>query len=124
MILPPNCTGGCVNANVNGSYPYVFNNVIVDASVGVTSKILLDQVTPAGVLVDSLEVSNSSQNLSPSTKDQIVTSFSSKSELALNLSTDNTYLTFMGYLAPINAVDVSNSNTPAVVDPTNSGRRE
>jgi len=49
----------------------------------------------------------------------MVTSFSSKSELALNLSTDNTYLTFMGYLAPINAVDVSNSNTPAVVDPTN-----
>jgi hypothetical protein len=25
----------------------------------------------------------------------------------------------MGYLAPVNALDVSNSNTPAVVDPTN-----
>jgi hypothetical protein len=25
----------------------------------------------------------------------------------------------MGYLAPINALDVSNSNTPAVVDSTN-----
>jgi hypothetical protein len=37
----------------------------------------------------------------------------------LNLSTDGRFLTFMGYLAPINALDVSNSNTPAVVDPTN-----
>ena len=25
----------------------------------------------------------------------------------------------MGYFAPINAIDVSNSNTPSVVDPTN-----
>ena len=49
----------------------------------------------------------------------MVTSFSSKSELALNLSTDHSYLTFMGYLAPIDAIDVSNANTPGVVDPTN-----
>jgi hypothetical protein len=49
----------------------------------------------------------------------MVTSFSSKSEVALNLSTDGQFVTFMGYLAPINALDVSNSNTPGVVDPTN-----
>jgi len=49
----------------------------------------------------------------------LVTSFSSKSELALNLSTDGRRVTFMGYLAPIGAIDVSNSNTPLVVDPTN-----
>jgi hypothetical protein len=48
-----------------------------------------------------------------------VTSFPSKSELALHLSTDGKYLTFMGYVAPIDAIDVSNSNTPGVVDPTN-----
>ena len=29
-------------------------------------------------------------------------------------------LTFMGYVAPIDAIDVSNSNTPAIGDPTNS----
>ena len=52
-------------------------------------------------------------------RDHLVTSFSSKSELALNLSTDRKYLTFMGYVAPIDALDVSNSNTPGVVDPTN-----
>jgi hypothetical protein len=47
-----------------------------------------------------------------------VTSFSSKSEIALNLSTDGKYLTFMGYVAPVNTIDVSNSNTPGAVDPT------
>jgi hypothetical protein len=49
----------------------------------------------------------------------MVTSFPSKSELALNLSTDGKDVTFMGYLAPVDGIDVSNSNTPAVVDPTN-----
>jgi hypothetical protein len=49
----------------------------------------------------------------------MVGSFSSKSEVAFNLSTDRRSVTFMGYLAPIDAIDVSNSNTPAVVDPTN-----
>ena len=50
---------------------------------------------------------------------RLVTSFSSKSELALNLSTDGSSLTFMGYVAKPGAVDVSNSNTPGVIDPTN-----
>ncbi|MGI8413640.1 MAG: hypothetical protein ACR2LV_09215 [Solirubrobacteraceae bacterium] len=51
--------------------------------------------------------------------DQLVTSFSSKSELALNLSTNGQDLTFMDYIAPPRALDVSNSNTPGVIDPTN-----
>jgi len=34
----------------------------VDASFGITSKIILDQITTAGSLVTSLEVPNSSQN--------------------------------------------------------------
>jgi hypothetical protein len=49
----------------------------------------------------------------------MVTSFSSKSELALNISTEGDYLTFMGYVAGIGAIDVSNSNTPAEFDATN-----
>jgi hypothetical protein len=48
-----------------------------------------------------------------------VTSFSSKSELALNLSANGRDVTFMGYLAQPDALDVSNSNTPGVIDPTN-----
>ncbi|MGF6917911.1 hypothetical protein [Paraburkholderia sp. 40] len=51
--------------------------------------------------------------------DQMVTSFTSKSEMALNLSTDGKYLTFMGYVAPVDMIDASNSNTPGAVDPTN-----
>jgi hypothetical protein len=122
MTLPPNCvvsTGSCVTAIVDGSYPFVFNNAPVDASFGITSKLFLDQITTGGLLINSLEIPNSSQKGVPPTKDQMVTSFSSKSEAALNLSTDGSYLTFMGYLAPIDALDVSNSNTPGVVDPTN-----
>jgi hypothetical protein len=118
--LPPGCSASnCVSAIADGTYPLVFNNDLVDGSFGVTSAIYLDQLTPDGTLVNSLEVPNSSNKGVPSTKDQMVTSFSSKSELALNLSTDDQQISFMGYLAPIDALDVSNSNTPAVIDPTN-----
>ena len=122
-VLPPACsTLNCstpVTATTDGTYPFVFNNDLIDASFGITSKIFLDQMTPAGTLLNSLEVPNSSQNGVPPTKDQMVTSFSSKSEIALNLSTDGNFLTFMGYLAPIGAIDVSNSNTPAIFDASN-----
>ncbi len=49
----------------------------------------------------------------------VVTSFSSKSELGLSLSANGQSVTFMGYNAPVNALDVSNSNTPGHPDPTN-----
>jgi hypothetical protein len=117
--LPPNCTTGCGTAIADGTYPTVFNNDTVDGSFGVTTKIVLDQLTRSGHVISSLEVPNSSQHGVTPGKDQMVTSFSSKSELALNLSTDRRFVTFMGYLAPIGTVDVSNSNTPFVVDPTN-----
>lgn len=125
-LLAPNCVNTasssgvpCVAATNNGKYPEVFNNVLVDPSFGITSKIFLDQITPAGFLLDSLEVPNSSLRFVGSESNQLVTSFSSKSEIALNLSTDGKFLTFMGYVAPINTIDASNSNTPAVIDPTN-----
>jgi hypothetical protein len=121
-LLPPNCAntiGPCVAATNNGVYPFVFNNVIPDPSFGITSKIFLDQITPFGFLLNSLEVPNSSLNNVRTESNQLVTSFSSKSEIALNLSTDGKLLTFMGYVAPINTIDASNSNTPAAIDPTN-----
>jgi hypothetical protein len=49
----------------------------------------------------------------------LVTSFSSKSELALNLSNDGRFVTFMGYVAAPDMIDVSNSNTPLATDSTN-----
>jgi hypothetical protein len=72
----------------------------VDASFGITSKIFLDQINTTVTLINSLELPNSSQKGVPPTKDQMVTSFSSKSELGLNLPTDG-------------------GHPPAVVDPTN-----
>jgi hypothetical protein len=118
--LPPGCTGSnCATATAGGAYPQVFNNDTVDGSFGVTSSIFLDEITPWGWPVGTLEVPNSAQRHIKTGSDQMVTSFSSKSELALNLSTDKRFVTFMGYLAPVGAIDVSNSNTPFVVDPTN-----
>ncbi len=119
-LLPPNCVGSaCVTATDSGAYPNVWNNVLVDGSFGITAKIVLDQMTRSGFLISSLEVPNSSQRHVSPTSDQMVGSFSSKSEVALNLSTDKRFVTFTGYLAPVNAIDVSNSNTPFVVDPSN-----
>ncbi len=113
-VLPPGCTSGCVTATSDGSYPGVFNNDLVDGSFGVTSPVFLNQLTPSGRLVAALRVPDASQR-----GGGLVTSFSSKSELALNLSTDDRYVTFMGYVAQPDLLDVSNSNTPGVVDPTN-----
>src|ERR1700758_4636744 len=53
MTLPPNCTSGCAQAVVDGTYPFVFNNVGVDGSFGITSKIFLDQITTSGTLLNS-----------------------------------------------------------------------
>jgi hypothetical protein len=117
--LPPGCTGsGCTAAVADGSYPYVFNNDASDPSFGVTSPVFLDQITPDGRLVNVLRVPDGN-GPGGTRADHVVTSFSSKSELALNLSTDGRDLTFMGYYATPNTVDVSNANTPGAIDPTN-----
>jgi hypothetical protein len=138
-VLPPNCvpgtvnipllttgttpvtipsgngSGGCATAVADGTYPTVFKNDVADSSFGITSPIFLDSITTDGQGLHTLAI--------PS--DQIVTSFSSKSEMAVNLSTDKKSITFVGYrggpgfvTAP-NQFDVSNSNTPGVVDPSN-----
>jgi len=112
-VLPPGCTDTstslCPRAIADGTYPFVFNNDTVDGSFGVTSRVFLDRLTPWGQVIDRIAV--------PSR--DLVTSFSSKSELALNLSTNGHDVTFMGYRAPVAALDVSNSNTPGVIDPSN-----
>jgi hypothetical protein len=122
-ILPPNCAstlGGCsasTGAPDNGKYPAVFNNAIYDGSFGITSPIFLDEIGLLGEPIKTIKITKGDGD-----KDDhhsVVTSFSSKSELALHLSTDGTKLTFMAYVAPVNAIDVSNSNTPLAIDPTN-----
>ncbi len=122
-VLPPDCSiANCptpATAVVGSTYPYVFNNDTVDGSFGITSLIFLDQITPKGELVSTLAVPNSTESGIGPASDQLVTSFSSKSELALNLSTAGDVLTFVGYVAPIGAIDVSNGNTPGEFDSTN-----
>jgi uncharacterized protein (TIGR03437 family) len=119
QALPPVCpaTAACGTGKATDSGAYastassnnVFNNNLVDGSFGITSPIFLDQLTASGTQVSTLAIPPSMVN----------TSFSSKSELALNLSTDGTALTFMAYVAPVNTIDVSNSNTPGAFDNTN-----
>src|SRR5579862_7224341 len=122
--LPPGCSPAakapdpCGTAVANGDYPTVFNNDPIDGSFGVTSKILLDQLTPSGTPVGTIEVPNSTDAGVIASSDQMVTSFSSKSELALNLSSEGKSVTFMGYNAPVDTADVSNANTPGQIDPT------
>jgi hypothetical protein len=117
----------CGYASDNGEYPNtydshnVWNNANTDPSFGVTSPIFLDNITADGFWLGTLQVPT----------DQMVTSFTSKSELALNRSIDGRSITFMGYRGGIgcggttvsptrpNLLDVSQSNTPGVCDPTN-----
>jgi len=103
--------GGGV-AVADGSYPGVWSNEGPDSSFGVTSPMFIDRNALVGTSLVPLAT------ISVPT-DQLVTSFSSKSEMALHLSTDGTQISWMGYVAPINTLDVSNSNTPGHVDPTN-----
>jgi hypothetical protein len=131
-ILPRNCVngnvsvpliaGGTVSVNVacgvataDGTFPGVFNNAGSDGSFGITSPILIDNLNTDGHLLGTLPIPTG----------QIVTSFSSKSELAVHRSTDGKSLTFVGYrggpgnpTGP-NLLDVSASNSPGVIDPTN-----
>ena len=133
----------CGFASDNGEAPNlndnhnVWNNANTDPNFGVSSPIVLWNLSTEGNLLGTLSV--------PS--DEIVTSFSSKSELALNRSTDGRSLTFMGYrggpgcptltldpttniltqgtnvgpMSPTaaNLLDVSASSTPGLCDPTN-----
>src|SRR5580693_3855192 len=117
----------CGFASDNGEAPNdqdthnVWNNAGSDGSFGITSPIFLDNITEDGWVLGTL----------PIPSDKMVTSFSSKSELALNLSADGKSLTFMGYHGGVgcggtdvsptapNLIDVSASNTPAICDPTN-----
>jgi hypothetical protein len=113
-MLVPGVTAlpGGGTAVAGGAYPNVFNNDVPDPSFGVTTPVILNQYLISGggttaTLKDSQLVSG------------IVTSFSSKSELALNVSTNGSSVSFMGYISPAGNLDVSNANTPGHIDATN-----
>jgi hypothetical protein len=118
--LPPNCATAnpsyvkCGTAVAPGTYPIVFNNGTVDGSFGVAQPIVLDEINPEnGQPVKSVTVPDD-----PSQGDYLTTSFPSKSELAINQSTDGQSDTFVGYVASPGTLDASNANTPGAPDPT------
>jgi hypothetical protein len=100
-------------AVAGNNYVEVWNNASVDGSFGVTSPILLSDVDPhSGRVLRILRVP----------ADQVVTSFSSKSELGLHIAGAWPWsrLIFVGYGgAGIGALDVSNSDAVPGQDPTN-----
>ncbi len=108
-ILPPGAGSAGKTAIAGGDYPYVFNNDSVDGSFGVTSPLQLDEITPWGLPQGTIAVPSS----------DLVTSFSSKSEGALNLSSDGKFLSFIDYATAPDTIDASNANTPGVIDSTN-----
>jgi hypothetical protein len=104
----------CANANCSTN---VWNNDITDANFGITSGILLQNVNASTGNVDNtVNVTQLAANAGVN----LVTSFSSKSELAVNLSPDGSSLTFMGYNSTAGQFDVSNSNTPGSLEPGNT----
>ncbi len=96
-------------AVVAGQYPEAFNNASSDGSFGIDTPIDLWDVSLGGRPLGAVHVA----------ANQMVTSFESKSELALNLATNGQSISFSGYSAPNGSVDASNSNTPGVFDFTN-----
>ena len=102
-----------VAAIADNTYPNVWNNDTVDGSFGVTSAIRLTDIEPhSGHVFNSILVPTN----------QVVTSFSSKSELGLHITGTGhgAHLVFVGYASPgVGALDVSNADSVAGQDPTN-----
>ncbi|HEY1865399.1 MAG TPA: hypothetical protein VGG77_17305, partial [Roseiarcus sp.] len=105
----------------NGALNTVWNNSSVDGQFGVTSPLMLQDLSVTSAKLLASETLDTSK---------IVTSFSSKSELGLSIVQTPTgpVATFMGY-APGGAgypptaagmLDVSNADSTSYVDPTNT----
>ncbi|MDD4913928.1 MAG: hypothetical protein PHW13_02665 [Methylococcales bacterium] len=114
-VLAGKTAGTTSTAVADSSYLNVWNNTTPDASFGITSPIIVSDVSTSGA-------TQATYNLTAMAASQgvnLVTSFSSKSELAVNLSTDGSALTVNGYDTTAGQLDISNSNTPGLIDPTN-----
>jgi hypothetical protein len=126
LLAPASGGGANTVAIAGGQFNSVFLNAGPDASFGVTSQIFLQDYT-----------TSSTVSIDPGA---LVGSFSSKSELALNVSSDGGSITFMGYTPTVSysstgtggvaavtpggtnnlgLLDISNSNTPGLIDSTN-----
>jgi len=110
----PNTADAGVAAVAGNDYVNVWNNAAIDGSFGVTSAIQLTDINPnSGQVFSTISVPTN----------QVVTSFSSKSELGLHYVVDSSgagHLVFVAYAgAGVGALDVSNSDAVPGQDPTN-----
>ncbi len=105
--------GTTVKAVSDGQFATVFNNDGADGAFGVTT----------GITIQDLNAYSRAVNASLAINPNIVsTSFSSKSELALNITKTSSgpVATFVGYAGGgLGNLDVSNSDTLAYIDSTN-----
>ncbi|NIE86548.1 MULTISPECIES: hypothetical protein [unclassified Burkholderia] len=108
-----------VNAVTPGTFPNVFTNDSNDADFGVTTSMYLDQWVPAAASPAQTTNVTAAAAALPAPENFSV-SFASQSGMGLNVSQDGKSLVFMGYNAATDRLDVSNSNTPGVVDPSNN----
>lgn len=116
----PNTDTATTKAVSGNNYVTVWNNDTVDGSFGLSSAIRLTVINPSNDLV-------AASVLVPPT--QVVTSFSSKSELAIQVTMDSSgvnHLLFTAYgagyggVSPgVGALDVSQSDAVSGQDPTN-----
>jgi hypothetical protein len=136
-LLASSTAGGTNGvATADGQFQNVFLNAGPDAAFGVTTQIFLQDLSTTGGANPTASFA-AQYNIDPGS---LVGSFSSKSELALNLTSDGSAITFMGYnptqsfssigangvaavatggAGNLGLLDISNSNTPGLVDPTN-----
>lgn len=105
----PEPTPVLAQAVAPGTFPYIFNNDGPDGSFAVNTPIDLWDVSLHGRPLGTVHVPTN----------QETTSFSSKSELAINVSTDGQSVSFSGYGAPVGTFDASNANTPGTIDASN-----
>jgi hypothetical protein len=104
----------CGNANCSVN---VWNNEAADANFGITSDLYLSNVsTTTGAVVNTVNVTA----LAAAQGINLTTSFSSKSEGAINLTPNGTGVTFMGYNTTAGQLDASNANTPGIIEPGNT----
>ena len=112
-VLPGSKAGKTSKATANGAFLNVFNNETPDPAFGVTSAIKIQDLSAhSGAVLASLAID----------PNVVSTSFSSKSELSLNIArtSQGSVATFMGYAGGgLGTLDVSNSDTTAYVDATN-----
>jgi len=109
----------CTASDCSGN---VWKNATPDGNFGITSPIYLYSVSPSSGVIDNTYNVTAAAALQGT---NLVTSFASKSELAINFATNGSAtnygaLTLAGYNSLVGQLDISNANTPGIIEPGNT----